>query len=396
MAFGVYVHIPYCLQICRYCDFTKYRIDKIMPPARYVDLLRREIRDRAPDIPVREIDTVYFGGGTPSLFEPSLILSVLDELANAGFRIRPEAEFTIEIDPTTVDEAKLEAYLKIGLNRFSVGAQTFHANLLEMAGRKHTPADTVEMLKMLRKNSLNYSFDLLFGLPTQTLEEVRSDVLRALEFEPPHLSAYNLTVPESHPMARGRAPDDEQVEMIRLIEDELSHAGVLRYEISNFARSGYESRHNLLYWTDQPYWGLGVAAHSYLPHVGPWGLRFWNAPSLNLYENEINSTKLPPDGFQFARDLPASQTEKLALHQALTDFCHISLRLESGLKINALRLKFAEDVIAELQPRLDEMVAHGLLRAMSDGWTLTPRGREISNLVYEKLTFLAGDFAGRP
>jgi len=391
MAFGVYIHIPYCLQICRYCDFTKYRIDKIMSPARYADILRREIRGRARDVPFKEIDTVYFGGGTPSLFEPSLILSVLDELANAGFRIRHGAEMTIEIDPTTVDEAKLEAYLKMGLNRFSVGAQTFHAHLLRLAGRKHAPADTVEMLKMLRKNSLNYSFDLLFGLPTQTLEQARADVLQALDFDPPHVSAYNLTVPESHPMARGRAPDEEQVGMIQLIDEELSRAGVLRYEISNFARPGFESRHNLLYWTDQAYWGLGVAAHSYFPQVGRCGMRFWNSPSLNLYENEINGFVPPANGFCFGRDLPAGQREGLAVHQALTDFCHISLRLESGMKANALRLKFGNGIAAKIQPVIDQLLTDGLLRTTAEGWTLTAKGREISNLVYEKLTFLAGD-----
>lgn len=392
MAFGVYVHIPYCLQICRYCDFTKYRIDKIMPPARYTEILLREIRSRAQDVPVKAIDTVYFGGGTPSLFEPSLILAVLEELANAGFHIRAGAEMTIEIDPTTVDEAKLEAYRKLGLNRFSVGAQSFHAHLLQAAGRKHTPADTVEMLNMLRKNSVNYSFDLLFGLPTQSLEQVRSDVLRALEFEPPHLSAYNLTVPESHPMARGRAADEEQVEMIRLIEDELSRAGVLRYEISNFARPGFESQHNLLYWTDQPYWGLGVGAHSYFPQVGRWGMRFWNAPSLNLYESEINSFAPRPDGFRFNRDLPPSQHEELSIHQALTDFCHTSLRLETGLSLNAMRLKFSDEPVAKIKTVSDRLVADGLLRPTDGGWTLTAKGREISNLVFEKLTFLSSDF----
>ena len=282
MAFGVYIHIPYCRQICPYCDFTKYEIGKIMPPEDYVQRLTREIRVRAVDVPERKLDTVYFGGGTPSLFEPELILAILDELAKAGFQRATHTEISLEIDPATADESRLEKYLEIGINRFSVGAQTFNERLLKIAGRKHSADDTVRLLSLLKRRQVNYSFDLLFALPTQTLEELRADVATAMNFSPSHLSAYCLTVPETHPMAIGRAPEDEQVKMFELIESELAKSGIYRYEISNFARPGFESKHNQLYWNDQPYWGLGTGAHSYFPqgsgNSGAWGMRFSNAP----------------------------------------------------------------------------------------------------------------------
>jgi oxygen-independent coproporphyrinogen-3 oxidase len=396
MAFGVYIHIPYCLQICPYCDFTKYEFGKIMPPETYVETLSREIRSRAVDVPFKMIDTIYFGGGTPSLFEPSLILAILDELANAGFHRAKDAELTIEIDPATVDQSRLDGYLRIGINRFSVGAQTFNARLLKIAGRKHTSEQTVELLSLLKRNKVNYSFDLLFALPSQTREELRLDVATALNFEPSHLSAYCLTVPEGHPMAQGRAPDEEQVEMFEIIESELAKAGVLRYEISNYAKPGLESHHNLLYWTDQAYWGLGTGAHSYFPALGDWGTRFSNAPAINLYEREIKAMSDCKEGtgerakpWQFTRDLGEKNLDPLQRHEAVTDFCHTAMRLTRGLERNALRLKFGPQVETKIAEIMGELVKRELVVETSVGWALTKAGRLLANVVFERLTVSA-------
>lgn len=380
MAFGIYVHIPYCLQICSYCDFTKYQLGQILPPEQYVELLKKEIRQRAEDVPALPVDTVYFGGGTPSLLEPSLILSLLDELAKAGFHRTPHAEVTIEIDPATCDQSKLDLYLQMGVNRFSVGAQSFNDRLLKKAGRKHSSQDTLDILSLLKRNRVNYSFDLLFSLPTQTLEEVRLDVATALAFDPSHLSAYCLNVPEGHRLSIGRAPEDEQVEMFHVIEDTLSSAGIYRYEISNFARPGFESQHNLLYWTDQPYWGIGLSAHSYLPN-DKWGRRFWNVRAMKRYQ-DLLIERAP---------LPSDHIESLKKHQALTDYCHTSLRLTRGLDENALRLKFDNEVVSLVKKIMIEMQAAQMVEPTSVGWTLTQRGRLLANTVFEKLTFLDGE-----
>ena len=364
-----------------------------MPPERYAELLKQEIRERAVDVPSRELSTIYFGGGTPSLFEPMIILSILDELAKTGFRRRDDIEMTIEIDPATVDQSRLDAYRRLGFNRFSVGAQTFNARLLKIAGRKHTAENTVELLNLLRENRVNYSFDLLFALPTQTLAELRADVATALTFAPSHLSAYCLTVPESHPMARDRAPDDEQAAMFDAIESDLKDHGVLRYEISNFAKPGFESRHNYLYWTDQAYWGLGAGAHSYFPREfaksveAPWGSRFWNPPTLNAYETAISGIR-PKGPWRFLRDIERAHLERLERNQALTDFCHTSLRLARGLDTNALRLKFGEALCGRVEDRLTSLETSALVARTAAGWNLTARGRVLANLVFEKLTFL--------
>lgn len=398
---GVYIHIPYCLQICPYCDFTKYELGKVLDPKSYVSLLEKEIESKASQWRAgqarRPLETIYFGGGTPSLLEPNLILSVIDALANAGFPRSETTEFTIEIDPATVDDARLDQYLAMGVNRFSVGAQTFNDRLLKIAGRKHSSHETVRLLSRLRDRGVNYSFDLLFALPTQTLEELKADVATALAFQPSHLSAYCLTVPENHPMAKGRAPDEEQTEMFDLVEARLYDAGLERYEISNFARPGFESRHNLRYWTDRPYWGIGVSAHSYMTpgdHSGArWGTRFWNALSIQGYERSCH--ELSPN-WDPLRMTPEPQLEVLKKHQALTDFCHTSLRLTRGLDENALRLRFDNGTAEQTKIVLRSLETLGLVERTGIGWKLSREGKLLANTVFEKLTFLEGELTTLP
>ena len=362
-----------------------------MPPEAYVQLIKKEISDRATTIGPRPVDTIYFGGGTPSLFDPSLIVAIIRHLANAGFVTRESSEISIEIDPGTADRYKIEGYINIGVTRFSVGAQTFHSHLLKGAGRKHSPEETIAMLSILRDLNVNYSFDLLFGLPQQTLDDVRADVDQALQFNPSHLSAYNLTVAEKHPMNKGRAPDEEQVRMFEVIEDELRKSGILRYEISNFAKPGAESKHNMLYWTDEEYWGIGVSSHSFLRR-GEWNTRFWNPFSLSEYVKQIEAGT-PSQNFLEA--LPDSQIEPLKINQALTDFCHTSLRLTRGLQENALRLKFGDSVTQKVAGILGEIESSLYVRKVSEEgevfWRFTPEGRVLANVVFEKLTFLDGD-----
>lgn len=386
MALAVYVHIPYCLQRCRYCDFATFEWSEILPPEQYTQWVLREIRNRHHLWPTREIQTLYFGGGTPSLIAPELIVAICDELANAGFKFLDGAERTIEINPATLTPAKLEIYMRAGINRFSVGAQSFNDRLLKTCGRKHSADDTRETLNLLRKHGLNYSFDLLFALPGQTLSDLQADLEEVRTFEPPHLSAYCLTVPEGHPMSRGRPPEDEQIEMFGLIESALGQQGLLKYEISNFAKPGFESRHNGVYWSDQSYWGIGLSSHSYQRESGLYGTRFWNPKSLKAYEAQLDR-----QGSSFANLLPEDQSETLLLHESLTDFSHIFLRTHQGLPKDAARIKFPPMIATALETRLSRLTHDGLLDFQDGHWRLSSRGQLISNKVFEELTFLAKD-----
>lgn len=386
MAFGVYVHIPYCIQRCSYCDFATYEQSKILPPEEYVQVLLSEIRQKKNFYPPQVLDTLYFGGGTPSLLPPHLIVAIIEELARQGFTTGPHTEITLEINPATINEHKLETYLKSGFNRFSVGAQTFDDALLKMVKREHNAKQTLETLDLLRRYGLNFSFDILFALPRQTLSGLKQDVQIAIEQGASHISPYCLTVPESHPLSKGRPVEETQVEMFDTIASELGKYGFLQYEISNFAKPGNESRHNLLYWTDEPYWGLGLSSHSYAPNTSTYGARYWNLSGINEYVSQIQ-TQGP---IQSPLHLPTSQFEALEQHQALTDFCHTSMRLLRGLNKNELRTKFpqAYDLICKL---IDPLKDKGLVQEMTDFWSLTQNGIVLSNKVFEQLTFLKED-----
>jgi oxygen-independent coproporphyrinogen-3 oxidase len=377
VALSIYVHIPYCLQRCRYCDFTTFQHSEILSPEKYVAQVFAEIENRQHLWRDRDIHSIYFGGGTPSLLSSDLIISILDHLANAGFRWSKMAEITIEINPATMDESKLDAYLNAGINRFSVGAQTFDDSLLLTCGRKHSAKDTRDTLRILKARNLNYSFDLLFALPDQSLGQLRADLEEVCEFQPPHLSAYCLTVPEGHPMSRGRAPEDEQVEMFHLIETQLGTIGLEKYEISNFARPGFESRHNLVYWNDQNYWGLGVSAHSYNRDSGRFGERFWNSKDIRKYGEQ-----------SLFSEIPENQRERLQQHEAMTDFCHMFLRTKRGFSWAALRNKFNGSAAARIENEARKLITDGLLEVADERLRLTARGEMISNQVFERLTFL--------
>jgi len=386
--FGVYIHIPYCLQRCTYCDFATYVQSEILSPDKYIQLIKQEIPLRRHYFGLsssdeKNLNTVYFGGGTPSLISAKYIVDLIAELNKQGLTTGPQTEITIEINPATVDESKLEQYLKAGVNRFSVGAQTFHDRLLKMVKREHSAEQTIQTLALLRKYNLNFSFDLLFALPSQTLDELRFDVDMAVEMGSSHISPYCLTVPEGHPLSKNRPLEDEQVEMFNIIHQKLSAHRFNRYEISNYSLDGFESRHNNLYWLDQPYWGLGLSAHSY-SKVTDWGQRFWNPNNIDVYEKQI---LIGTDR------LVASQIETLEKHQSLTDFCHTSLRLSKGINLNKLKIKFGQSCHDLVVSTAQKMVEMNYLVLKNAHLYLTDTGILTSNQVFEKFTFLAVDIS---
>lgn len=382
MSLSVYVHIPYCIQRCRYCDFTTFEQSTIMPPKEYLNLLLTEMKNRASSIYERQLQSIYFGGGTPSLFPAEDIVSIIRELANLGFNLDKSTEVTIEINPATITSKSLEIYINAGVNRFSVGAQTFDDSLLKLCGREHNAQQTRQTLDLLAQHSLNYSFDLLFALPGQSLDQLETDLDIIATYKPRHLSAYCLTVPQGHPMDRGRPPEEDQLIMFESIEDRLRDLNLEKYEISNFAVPGYESVHNLSYWTNKAYWGLGLSAHSYFPNPAH-GVRFWNPKSFSEYESQV---KLKPQSSPHEL-LPTKQKESLKTHESLTDICHMFLRMRSGLPEAVLQSLFSPETLSYVRAKLDRLVSKGLLLCAERGWQLSPQGELISNTVFAELTF---------
>lgn len=388
MNFGIYIHIPYCLQRCRYCDFTTFEQDQILPPQLYVNHLLNEIRTRHQMVPYKNLYSLYFGGGTPSLLDPELIKKIVMEIKQVGFCLNDQTEVTIEINPATISPEKLEAYLDIGINRFSVGAQTFNNDHLKSCGRRHSADHTHETLVLLQKYKVEYSFDLLFALPHQTIAQLKADLEHVQHYRPDHLSAYCLTVPEGHPMSQNRPADKRQVEMFNLIEQELLKVDLEKYEISNFAQKNKWSRHNMLYWSQQAYWGVGVSAHSFFPRLGEFGTRFWNPNNLKTY---LEQTELPS---RISRDLPLEiERETLLKNESLTDIHHTFLRLSSGLPF-ALLNQWEKNIRDLAEFRINGLLKKGWLVKTDHSYVLSKSGEKLSNLVFQELTFLKEDLIG--
>lgn len=360
-----------------------------MPPSVYLKLLFSEIKQGAVAQGKHQgqpLTSIYFGGGTPSLLEAEDIVAILQELEKFGFVKGPATEVTIEINPATIQPKKLEVYLRAGINRFSVGAQTFDDALLKSVRREHNAAQTRETLGLLKSYDVNYSFDVLFALPGQSLEGLRHDLDEVEFFSPNHVSPYCLTVPEGHVLSKHKLTDDLQIEMFDLIRTRLEKAGYHRYEISNFAKPGLESKHNSLYWDDSEYWGIGLSAHSY-SHSGTWGTRFWNASSIGQYAEQVTAEKGIPD----------SQKEILERHQSLTDFCHISLRRKQGLDERLILRKYGPHILALVQTSLRLEMNRGNLVNYDEGrWKLTEEGLIISNQVFSSFTYLKGELDTLP
>jgi oxygen-independent coproporphyrinogen-3 oxidase len=384
--FGVYIHIPYCLQRCTYCDFATFVHTEIKPPEFYVEKMKNEIFQKRHLFPARTLDTIYFGGGTPSLISAGLIVELISELAKFGYVTGPETEITIEINPATVNERKLETYLSAGVNRFSVGAQTFSDRLLKMVNREHNAEQTLQTLSLLRQYKLNFSFDVLFALPSQTVDELRYDLSVAVELGSKHISPYCLTVPEGHPLSKNRPLDDEQLEMFDIIHTELLKKNFHQYELSNYALEGFESQHNLLYWTDAEYWGLGLSAHSY-SKKSEWGSRFWNLNNFDLYISQAASD----DELKNLALFPEKQIENLNKAQSLTDFCYTSLRLNAGLSVEKLVQKFGSRTLDLVEKASQSARQQAHISFDGRAFKLTRSGQLISNQVFEKFAFLPSE-----
>ncbi len=385
MSLSCYIHIPYCLQKCLYCDFTTFTQDKLPPPEVYTNWVKQEIDHRHQGIPERNLISIYFGGGTPSLIPARNITSLINHLKNY-FLFHPHIEISLEINPGTLTERSLHTYLSAGVNRFSVGVQTFREDLLKKFNREHSAQQTKESLRLLQKNKVIFSADLLFALNHQTKKNLQQDIDLLLSYNPHHLSAYYLTLPINHILQKNRPAESLQLEMFYQIQSSLKQAGFDHYEISNFARKKFYSRHNLAYWQYKNYWGLGLSAHSFL-RLKNQRVRFWNPKSLSLYSKQVK--KVPSD-LPFSC-LPAEQKEILLPHEALTDFCHTALRTRWGISLKKLKLLFDQKTSELVLKKLKDLKKKNWIKEENENWCLPFSSWLISNHIFREITFLKED-----
>jgi putative oxygen-independent coproporphyrinogen III oxidase len=377
--FSLYIHIPYCISKCPYCDFNSHVVAEI-PEAKYVDALLRELEyyGEKQAWRGRTVQSIFFGGGTPSTFNPASIGKLLAWLA-ATFPINADCEITMEANPGTVDAANFAGYRDAGVNRISVGVQSFQPRLLKFLGRIHDTDEAKKALNVVKQAGFeNFSFDLIYANPGQTLAELANDLDTALEFHPPHLSAYNLTFEEGTPFHHefhagkmANLSEDQEIAMAELIEAKLCAAGLKRYEISNYARPWFQSRHNVNYWRAGDYLGLGAGAHSYrkMPD-GVTGKRWSNEKNPGRYMNLVA-----------ASNHAMIDREIIDFQKAAGEFMFLGLRLTAGISVELFRARFGKSP-EEFYPRIKTWQEGGFLDEQAGHLKLTAKGLMLANSIF--------------
>jgi oxygen-independent coproporphyrinogen-3 oxidase len=380
---SLYLHIPFCHTRCHYCDFNTYA--GILPMREpYVRALLTEITlaglsAQHTDGSPRRSRTIFFGGGTPSLLSVSQITRLLNA-CHSAFAVDKGAEITLEANPGTLDQAQLAGLRAAGINRLSMGAQTTDAGLLKTLGRIHTPKEIQQAIQYARSAGFtSINMDFMFGLPGQTMDHWRETLDRALNLHPEHFSLYSLIIEEGTPfydwVHQGRiTPGDEDLcaDMYEYADELLHQAGYVNYEISNWALPGHQSRHNLTYWQNLPYIGMGAGAHSCFGER-----RFSNERNPATYIKQLKQLK---EG-----QIPEVESESVGLLQAMSETAFLALRTAMGLHLPTFEERFKMPFVDFVGERLQTVTEAELLECV-DGWLrLSKRGRLLGNEVFLRL-----------
>jgi len=379
----LYLHFPFCKRKCLYCDFCS-AAETPETMAAYCRALQKEIRQMAAKYPDAKVNTIFLGGGTPSLVPPEMMADVLDTL-KSSFDILPDAEFTSEANPGTLTAEWLDMAASHGLNRLSLGVQAAQDPLLRAIGRIHTVQEAEEAVRLARKHGIqNLNLDAMFGLPGQT-EKDYLDTLRTFrDWGADHISAYSLILEEETPLYRLvnaghiELPDEDDVAaMYEHGIDWLEQAGYQRYEVSNFAKPGFACRHNIGYWQGAWYLGLGVAAHSMLPtnQPGMFSQRKGNSADVQAYIRALqNGQEAPTDG-----------VDLITPEDAMFETMMLGLRTTMGVEEAMFEKRYGISLSECYGEPLDSLVRDGLGRWADGRFALTPRGIEIQNDVLMRL-----------
>lgn len=386
MVAGIYLHIPFCGRKCPYCDFNTYTGMEHWIP-RYMDAIRSELRLRAqlqPPQPGEPLQSVYFGGGTPSLLPAAQVAETLTAV-DAAYGLGPESEISFEVNPGTVSREKLSSYRSAGINRLSIGCQSFRPQQLVALGRDHTVQDTLRTIEDAGHAGFErISIDLIYGVSGQTLEHWSADLETGLGTGAGHLSLYNLSIEEGTPFARlqaeGRLPLPEEEllrEMYLLALRRTSEHGMERYEVSNFAQPGQRCVHNRLYWHGLAWLGLGAGAHGYSPADGEphYGRRCWGLRAPRAYMEAAEAGVLPEAG-----------SEELDRQQAITEELMLSLRTLAGLDRDRFVERFGCDAADLLEGPLEEFQRDGMLEVTEHAVRISERGVIITDYLIERLS----------
>jgi oxygen-independent coproporphyrinogen-3 oxidase len=359
---GIYLHIPFCKQACNYCNFhfttsLRYKSD-------LVQALCKELELQQPQLKGEGVQTIYFGGGTPSLLTLEECQQVLDTIHKL-YEVQPGAEITLEGNPDDITPEKLAGWKAAGINRLSVGVQSFFEEELHWMNRAHNAGQAHQCIENIRKAGFdNYTIDLIYGSPLLNDEQWEQNVQTAINYGIPHLSCYALTVEERTPLhkqinqqLKQDVDNEKQARQFILLMQWLRAAGYEHYEVSNFAKPGFRSRHNSSYWRGEKYIGIGPSAHSYDGRA-----RTWNIANNNAYIQAINSGKVP------------GETEVLTEVQKLNEYIMISLRTMEGIDTGRVAKQWGQNTTVRLEQQLQRYVVNGLVEKRESSYVLTDEG----------------------
>ena len=375
---GIYIHIPFCKQKCYYCDFVSYS-NKCSEVKEYIESLKKEIEEF--DFSNYKVTSIYIGGGTPSYIDSIYIVEILSELKEklkCNLIEFKDIEITIEVNPGTVDTKKLNDYKKLGINRLSIGLQSTKNDILKKIGRIHTYQEFLEIYKLARETGFkNINIDLMIGIPGQKIGDLKNTLQDIIKLEPEHISVYSLIIEENTPIEKMlengeiKLPDEDlERNMYWYVKNTLELNGYNHYEISNFAKLGKESRHNLNCWNQEEYIGFGVAAHSYLN-----GIRFSNTINVEEYIQHIENNR---------KEENIQIEENQSLEDKKNEFMMLAFRKIQGVDIARFKEKFIDNPIFLYREILNKLVEEGLIEVDLNHIKLTNKGIDLANLVFEE------------
>lgn len=374
MELGIYIHIPFCVKKCYYCDFISYS-DKFEMQQNYVKKLLEEIRQNKKILMENKISTIYIGGGTPSSIESKYIKEILQEIYNvSNIQDTKNLEVTIEVNPGTINKEKIEMYKKYGINRISIGLQSTNNSILKSIGRIHNYEQFLDTYRISREAGFkNINVDLMLGLPNQTIEDLKESIQNVIKLQPEHISVYSLIVEPGTPIEKminiGKLKlpnEEEERNEYKYVKNYLELKGYKHYEISNFSKSGFESKHNMNCWEQKQYVGFGIAAHSYINAT-----RYSNTCNLNEYLNNNSNDIKTIHETQNKNDMER-------------EYMLLGLRKLDGIKISKFKEKFGDNPIYLYRKELEKLVKEELLIIDLDNIRLTYKGLDFANLVWEE------------
>jgi len=374
MAKAVYIHIPFCTNKCFYCDFNSYVVQG-QPVMEYLKALNREMEMTTAQDPPGKIRSIFIGGGTPTVLNPQEMEYLFRSILRYFPKWEDDIEFTVEANPGTVEKEKLSVMKAYGVNRLSMGVQAFQDKLLSYIGRIHTVKEVYQSIEDAQKEGFtNLSIDLMLGLPHQTKDMVSESLEKAIQLQLPHFSVYSLKVEENTRFHRlyqkGELPlpnEDSELDMYLLTIEQMEEHGYRQYEISNFARLGFESKHNITYWRNEDYYGLGAGAHGYIN---------------NKRHENIKGIKPYIDALLIYHSLPRVQQYLIDWEEKKEDMLMLGLRMLDGVTFNQYEKLFHEDMYQKFGQQIDKLVKAGLLIKDHQGIRLSKKGIIYGNEVF--------------